>query len=390
MSLWEDPVREIDHIYDLEAWLAGETTHPAAVQTLDARHLTEEILRKKFPESLFLGCRLAPEAAGHIVETGGTVIRDVAGLEFRVHRSRLYTVPELFEGYAPGPGGYERTVDARIYRQYCAQGRDSPGSISVSLARRLHDHSITDALRETIENRKVVAVMGGHGMERRDPYYRSVARIARTLTRDGYLMISGGGPGAMEATHLGAWLAARPDRDLDSALTILAVRPPGAPAGREYADVDWLDRAWAVREQLPVPRGKDADAESIGIPTWLYGHEPPAPFATRIAKYFANSVREDGLLAIARHGVIFAPGSAGTVQEIFQDAAQNHYRTQGICSPMVLFGEEHWTEKKPVWPLLEQMSRDEEYGRLVSLTDREDDVLKRIRDEPFFRILRTW
>jgi predicted Rossmann-fold nucleotide-binding protein len=61
----------------------------------------------------------------------------------------------------------------------------------------------------------------------------------------------------------------------------------------------------------------------------------PTPFATHIAKYFANSVREEGLLAIAKGGVIFTPGSAGTMQEIFQDLAQNHYQSFGVSSPMV-------------------------------------------------------
>ena len=117
----------------------------------------------------------------------------------------------------------------------------------------------------------------------------------------------------------------------------------------------------------------------VGIPTWLYGHEPPAPFATHIAKYFANSVREDGLLAIAKHGVIFAPGSAGTTQEVFQDAAQNHYANQQFISPMIMFGEEHWTKKRPVWPLLATVAKGKEYGELIALTDSEDEIIRRIK-----------
>ena len=35
-----------------------------------------------------------------------------------------------------------------------------------------------------------------------------------------------------------------------------------------------------------------------------------------MAKYFSNSLREDGLLAIATHGVVYAPGSAGTTQDV--------------------------------------------------------------------------
>ena len=38
---------------------------------------------------------------------------------------------------------------------------------------------------------------------------------------------------------------------------------------------------------------------------------------------------------IAKGGVIYSPGSAGTMQEIFQYAAQNHYRAFGYESPMV-------------------------------------------------------
>ena len=167
------------------------------------------------------------------------------------------------------------------------------------------------------------------------------------------------------------------DVELDAAIGMLAPRPSGAPAGKEYADPDWLHRAMAVRDRWPLPVG-GARFESIGIPTWAYGHEPPAPFATHIAKYFANSVREDGLLAIATYGVVFTPGSAGTIQEIFQDATQNHYEVFGPPSPMVLFGAEHWRDRYPVWPVLERLSADRSYRRLVSLTDDEDEVVAAI------------
>ena len=231
---------------------------------------------------------------------------------------------------------------------------------------------------EVIEGRKVVAVMGGHGMERSDPEYSRVARFARSLTRLGYLMISGGGLGAMEATHLGAYLAARGDQALDEAVGILAPRPAGADAGTEYSDPDWLHRAWKVMQRYPIPNGAKAESMSVGIPTWLYGHEPPTPFASHIAKYFANSVREDGVLMIARHGVIFVKGSAGTTQEIFQDAAQNHYRTAGWCSPMILLGVDFWTRQRPVWPLLQTMSRSQRWGEHLAISDSESEVVRHI------------
>ena len=148
----------------------------------------------------------------------------------------------------------------------------------------------------------------------------------------------------------------------------------------EYADPDWLHRALAVRDRWPVPTPR---YRSIGIPTWMYGHEPPAAFATDIAKYFANSVREEGLLAVATHGVIFTPGSAGTVQEIFQEATQDHYASFGPPAPMVLVGVEHWTSVLPAWPLLTALADDRDYRDLLVLTDDPDEALHAIRaDEP--------
>ncbi|MDO5488101.1 MAG: hypothetical protein Q4F42_06430, partial [Rikenellaceae bacterium] len=93
--------------------------------------------------------------------------------------------------------------------------------------------------------------------------------------------------------------------------------------------------------------------------------EPATPFASHIAKYFDNSIREDGLLAIAKGGVIYSPGSAGTMQEVFQDAAQNHYKTFGFSSPMVFLGREHWTQRIPVYPLLEQLQAEGRYKNLL-------------------------
>ena len=122
--------------------------------------------------------------------------------------------------------------------------------------------------------------------------------------------------------------------------------------------------------------GEDEACRSVGIPTWLYGHEPPAIFATHIAKYFANSVREDGLLAIAKHGVIFAPGSAGTTQEIFMDATQNHYKTFGHISPMVFLGTERYVEETGLFPMLQRLAEGRDYAELLHLTDEPDDVVE--------------
>jgi predicted Rossmann-fold nucleotide-binding protein len=372
-------MQEIDTLAGFTAWLHAHHTLPAAFESLDLTAFTETIAQRQWQNSLFLGCKLSDLAAGHIVMTGGYVISNPDGALFEAHRSRLYSPRELFAGFNPNdPDGYHLTRDYQIYLQFKEQGGHRPESIFSSLMQRLHDHSITDALEETIAGRKIVAVMGGHGMERGDLFYLKVARLSRKLSQQGFLMVSGGGPGAMEATHLGAYFAGRSEAELLAAVDELKIRPPDSEPGREYADRDWLHRAWRIMEKYPIPAGAADISMSIGIPTWLYGHEPPAPFATHIAKYFANSVREEGLLAIADHGVVFAPGSAGTTQEIFQDATQNHYGSMGQISPMILFGVQHWTETVPVWDLLQKVSSGRRYGELLSLTDDEEQVISLI------------
>ncbi len=367
---------EIDAVADCEGWIAlGLRRPPAAVEGLDLREVGG-LDGPGFDGCLFLGCTLTPEQAGALTTGGALVIRDDASRPFRLHRSRLYTPAELFTGFDAGSThGWRATFDAAVYHHWVSAGGNAPASIAESLAQRLHDHAITDALDEQLAGRKPVAIMGGHDIERHDPQYATVARIARTLTRDGFLMVSGGGPGAMEATHLGAWMAHFDDDQLDAAINVLGPRPHGAAPGKEYTDPDWLHRAFAVLDRWPVT---ELRYESIGIPTWAYGHEPPAPFASAIAKYFANSVREDGLLAIATHGVVFTPGTAGTIQEIFQDATQNHYEVFGPPAPMVLFGVDYWRDRFPVWPVLRALSAGRPYGDLITLTDDEAEVVEHI------------
>ena len=347
-----------------------------AVQGLDLTGFSEQLRGCDFSGSVFLGCALADDIQLEIIKSGGLHFPGIEGLPYKPFRGSLYNRKTLFDNYDPqNPGSYIETTDWKIYQHYVKTGKDNPGSILESLARRLHDHAITDALTDFLhpfkEQFRIVAMMGGHSLSRDSSDYKKAAQISHTLSRAGFLMISGGGPGAMEAAHLGAWLSGYELHTLDQAIRILADAPG-------YKDREWLSKAFAVIEGFPFKKYRKGLGDSIGIPTWLYGHEPPTPFASRIAKYFANSVREEGLLAIAKGGVIFAPGSAGTIQEIFQDACQNHYKSFGIVSPMVFLNEEYWTHKKPVYPLLVQLAAGKEYAGFLSISDDVDPIVKKI------------
>ena len=63
-------------------------------------------------------------------------------------------------------------------------------------------------------------------------------------------------------------------------------------------------------------------------------------FATAIAKYVGNAVREAVLLEVCNAGIVFLPGAAGTVQEVFQDACENYYAEETSIAPMVLVGRD--------------------------------------------------
>ena len=279
-------------------------------------------------------------------------------------------------------GGYQRghvesfyteTLDSRIYRHYTASRRGASASIMETLSQRIHDHAIDDALHDLLfdgeETRRVVGVMGGHAMRRDEENFRIVAKVAWRLARSGLFVATGGGPGAMEAANLGAWMSRWPEAELEQAVAILATAP-------KYDHPGWFDSAFMVRD-----RWHDG-IDSLAIPTWFYGHEPSNLFSSHIAKYFANSLREDGLLALATWGIVFAPGSAGTIQEIFQDAAQNHYGTFEVISPMVFLDEQYWTQERPVYPLLRQLAEGRQYHRMITISDDLDEIVSFITDNP--------
>jgi predicted Rossmann-fold nucleotide-binding protein len=323
-------------------------------------------------DACFLGCRLSEAAEAHVRTTGGTVFPAFVGLPFNPYRGSLYTPDELMEGYASGsPETRTKTVDAQIYEYFSDRqldGRDAP--VMDALAFRIHDHAIDDALRDLLNDgsgRRVVGVMGGHRLGRDTATYRQVARIGWRLARQGFFVATGGGPGAMEAANLGAALARYDESAVPDAVDTLADAP-------DYEDESYFDRAMAVRERYPD------HTESLAVPTWFYGHEPSNLFPTHVAKYFANSIREDGLLAIAKYGVVYAPGSAGTIQEVFMDAAQNHYETFGAASPMVFFDVDYWTEEKPVYPLLQTLAEGTPYADGLQATDDVDAVASSIAD----------
>jgi predicted Rossmann-fold nucleotide-binding protein len=267
--------------------------------------------------------------ADQLVGRGAGVFSGLDALPFAAYRGELYTYDEL----TTPTGEVEMvTLDARIESWFAS----STTSVHDALIRAVHDATIDAAVARFVAGRRVVGMMGGHALDRDAAFYRTVAVTGRALTRAGFTVATGGGPGVMEAANLGAWMAPFADDALDDALVMLA----DAPCYETDPD-GYLRGEFAVRSRWP------GGGESLGVPTWVYVKEPNTAFATHLAKYFTNSIREDGLLAIARSGVVYAPGGAGTEEEIFTDTAQNSLTLYKVRSPMVFLGREFFERERP-------------------------------------------
>jgi predicted Rossmann-fold nucleotide-binding protein len=312
-----------------------------------------------------------------------------ANLPFSPIRTSLYSPQELMAGLDGNDyRSFARTPDFECFAYYVRHGRSAPKDPLSSIFESIHDNSITQATLAFLKRQKrVAAVMGGHDEERDSETYAAVARMARALSRKGFLMTSGGGPGAMEATHLGALLQHEPDAALDQALKSFkgrealpaeaanVITPTGKVDDKIVCELhDWIMPAFALGAAVKRP------GDSLAVPTWYYGHEPTTPLATDIGKYFQNSLREDGLITIAAHGIIFAQGKAGTLQEIFQDAVRNYYLAPAIpFSPMVFYDKEYWTQTLPAAGLLEKLftrnKRGPDYKKNVLVTSDEQEAI---------------
>lgn len=358
---------EIETVDEFERLMAHGTTSLAGfhLQSVDLTHQAGALARLEMSGAVFLGCRFptgdGPGGEADVRERGGLVFPAVPDVPFDPYRGELYTPAELYDGLEQG---YAATLDASAY----AWSR-SPRTLDRTLAMALHDHAIDDAVEDFAHGRRLVGVMGGHAVRRDTPAYLAAARLGQLLGPH-LTVLTGGGPGAMEAANLGAWLSGASGADLVEAVDLLAAVPDFVP------DVTgWARAAFGVLDRWPV------GTDSLGIPTWFYGHEPPNVFATLAAKYFRNALREDVLVRLCRAGIVFLPGAAGTVQEIFQAACANYYSDPDLVTPMVLVGRDYWSAQLPVWELLDALGRGRPLGPRLHLVDSPAQVLPLLLQE---------
>jgi uncharacterized protein (TIGR00730 family) len=169
-----------------------------------------------------------------------------------------------------------------------------------------------------------VAVFGSARTPAEDPYYAAAQETAGLLARAGFSVITGGGPGIMEAANRGAF---------------------------------------------------DAGGVSIGCNIELPFEQRPNPYQTRTLTFKYFFVRKTMFVKYSNAFVIF-PGGYGTLDELFESLTL--IQTRKIRNfPVVLFGKQYWGG---MFRWIEETMLDSKYindadYRMLRLTDSPSEVV---------------
>lgn len=137
--------------------------------------------------------------------------------------------------------------------------------------------------------RKAVTIFGSARLKQGHPYFEQAETLARLLAESGYTVVTGGGPGIMEAGNKGAY---------------------------------------------------EAGGRSIGLNVDLPFEQAPNPYQTEEVKFRYFFVRKVMLVRYSSAFVVF-PGGFGTIDELFE--ALTLIQTKKILPfPVYLVGQSYW------------------------------------------------
>ena len=174
-----------------------------------------------------------------------------------------------------------------------------------------------------------VSIFGGSRVRKGSRYYRKAVQVSQALAREGFSIITGGGPGIMEAANLGA---------------------------------------------------RRGGGRSIGLNIRLpFEHRPNRHIDTLVNfnYFFARKVM---FIKYACAYVVF-PGGYGTLDEAFE--ALTLVQTHKVDNfPVIMIGREFW-KGMTRWLRREMLGRgmiSKEYQRLFTVTDDAQEVCRMVRE----------
>jgi len=182
---------------------------------------------------------------------------------------------------------------------------------------------------ETLSNvHNAVSIFGSARVKPDDAYYKKAEILARLLVQNGFSVITGGGPGIMEAANKGA---------------------------------------------------SEAGGKSVGMNIRLPFEQKPNPYANIHLDYTYFFIRKVMFVKYAVAYVIL-PGGFGTMDELFE--ALTLIQTRRIKSfPLILMGSEYWQGLSD-WVKKNMLAEDKILPadlELIQVIDEPQDVVKLIK-----------
>lgn len=173
-----------------------------------------------------------------------------------------------------------------------------------------------------IQKLKAVAVFGSGAFLQDNPYYQKAQLLAKFLAREEFTVVTGGGPGVMEAANRGAF------------------------EGNGHS----------VGLNIRIPRGQNYNKYvKSGL---TFNH------------FFVRKV----MFAVACHAYVFFPGGFGTLDEFFEIINLIHNQKLKMPPVVVAIGKDYWQ------PLFTWLKND--VGGKYNAISEDDLNMIRLVDEP--------
>ena len=195
--------------------------------------------------------------------------------------------------------------------------------------------------------RREVTIFGSARVPEKSPLYAEARKLGRLLGQAGFAVITGGGPGIMEAAN------------------------QGAHEVHEHSGNS-------------VENHKEGVGDSIGLNIKLPFEQRINAFVDKAVAFHYFFVRKV-MLSYYAQAYIFFPGGFGTLDEVFEIITLMQTKKIRSHIPVVLVGKAYWT------PLMEWIEQgvyeqfnaiDQEDMRIYSLVDNAAEALEVIKNNP--------